>query len=99
MRSIEGIGCDSLTRLGARLREARIARHDAQSVFAERIGASVRTVRAMENGDPKVAIGYWIAAFWVLDRLRELDALLPQGSLFDSYEGRKRIGQSRRGNS
>jgi len=97
MDSMEYINEDTLARLGTRLREARIARHDAQAVFAERIGASVRTVRAMESGDPKVAVGYWIAAFWVLDRLREIDALLPQANLFQNLQGRQRIGRARRG--
>lgn len=82
-----------IQRLGTRLRAARIARQDSQAVFADRIGASVMTVRAMERGDTKVAIGYWLAAFWVLDRLHELDALLPQDNPFADFSARQRISR------
>lgn len=87
-----------LTALGQRLRESRIARGDTQAVFAERIGCSVVTVRAMEKGDPAVGVGWWAKAFWVLNRSSELDGLLKQDSLFVSYAGRKRQ-RGKRGNS
>lgn len=87
-----------LVALGQRLRETRIARGDTQAVFAERLGCSVVTIRAMEKGDPAVGVGWWAKAFWILNRTSELDGLLKQESLFVSYAGRKRQ-RGKRGNS
>jgi transcriptional regulator with XRE-family HTH domain len=81
---------EPLASLGQRLRECRIARGDTQALFADRIGCSAVTVRAMEKGDPTVGIGQWVKAFWILDRLPELDGLLRQSSLFEDFTGRKR---------
>ena len=69
-----------LGNLGARLREARLARDDSMHVFAQRIGVSVPTLRAMEKGSSSVQIGYWANALWALDRLHDLAALLPQSA-------------------
>jgi len=66
----------ALAALGARLRAARLERGDPMSVFAQRIGASESTLRAMEKGSPTVQAGFWIEALWVLDRLDELDPVL-----------------------
>ena len=74
----------ALTVLGRRLRAARLERGDAMDVFAVRVGVSQSTLRAMEKGSPTVQIGSWLAAFWVLDRLDEIDRLLlPHASLLD----------------
>src|SRR6266545_4721427 len=63
---------EALVRLGARLRAARIERDEPMAVFAERIGVSVPTLRAMERGSATVQIGFWMKAFWALDRIGEL---------------------------
>src|SRR5690606_23683367 len=66
------------------LRAARLERDDTVAVFAERLGVSERTVRAMERGLPTVQIGTWIEALWVLDRLDEMrDLLAPRESLIE----------------
>jgi transcriptional regulator with XRE-family HTH domain len=67
---------DALTALGRRLRAARLARNEPQALLAARIGISVPTLRAMEQGAPTVQIGCWVQALWVLDRLGELEGLL-----------------------
>lgn len=64
--------------LGRRLRRARLARNDSMAVFAQRIGVSERTVRAMEHGQPTVQIGTWLEALWVLDELEGLERLLEE---------------------
>ena len=69
-----------LARLGARLREARLARDDSMHVFAQRIGVSVPTLRAMEQGASSVQIGYWANALWTLDRLHDLSAVLRESA-------------------
>jgi transcriptional regulator with XRE-family HTH domain len=71
---------EELARLGARLREARLARDDSMHVFAQRLGVSVPTLRAMEQGASSVQVGYWANALWTLDRLHDLSAVLPQSS-------------------
>lgn len=67
-----------LRMLGTRLRGARLARNEPMALFAERIGVSVPTLRDMERGSPKVQIGFWMNAFWVLGRLDEIVALLAE---------------------
>lgn len=84
-----------LRSLGQRLRRARLERNDTMAVFAERLGVSERTVRAMEHGLPTVQIGTWLAALWLLDELQQLDLVLaPRESLIDrarnESEGRRR---------
>lgn len=75
----------ALKRLGARLREARLARNEPQSRFAARIGVSIPTLRRLEQGDATTQIGHWLEALEVLGRRDELDALLaPAASLFDA---------------
>ena len=49
-----------------RLKALRLARNDTMAVFAERLGVSAGTLRAMEHGTATVNIGVWIRALWVL---------------------------------
>lgn len=76
--------------LGARLREQRLARNDSQAAFAARIGVSIPTLRDMETGSAKAGLGAWLAAFWMLGRLGDVDALLASASLFDDKSTRRR---------
>ena len=73
-----------LVRLGTRLREARLARDEPMALFAERIGVSAATLRAMERGADTVAIKHWANALWALDHLDDLACVLaPQESVLD----------------
>ena len=67
-----------LIALGVRLRQARLGRDETMQLFAQRIGVSVPTLRAMEQGSSSVQIGHWIRALWALDRLSDLAAILAQ---------------------
>lgn len=92
---------DVLRILGERLRAARIERNDTMSVFAERLGVSAGTVRAMERGLPTVQIGIWLNALWILNQLDALGHLLePRDSVLDHLrareKGRRRQRASRR---
>lgn len=70
--------------MGRRLHGARLERNDSMAVFAQRIGVSERTVRAMERGEPTVQIGTWLEALWVLDELEGVERLLEErASLLD----------------
>jgi len=74
---------DRLVALGRRLRVVRVERNEPMTTFAERIGVSVPTLRAMERGAPTVQIGAWASALWALDRLDDLNTVLaaPEGLL------------------
>ncbi len=73
-----------LRRLGERLRLARLSRDEPMAVFAQRIGVSIPTLRAMERGLDSVAIKHWANALWALNRLPDLGAVLePKESVLD----------------
>jgi transcriptional regulator with XRE-family HTH domain len=65
-----------LSELGTRLKALRLARNDTMAVFAQRLGVSAGTLRAMEHGVATVQIGAWAKALWVLDRLDDLNGVL-----------------------
>ena len=89
-----------LSELGKRLRAARIERNDTMDVFAQRLGVSVGTVRAMERGAPTVQVGAWLNALWILNQLETVTRVLePQESPLDrirAQEKRRRQRASRR---
>jgi transcriptional regulator with XRE-family HTH domain len=85
-----------LTGLGSRLRAARIARNDTMEVFAERLGVSVGTVRAMERGAPTVQVGVWLNALWIVNGLDTLKQVLePRESLLDRVRALEKARRSR----
>jgi DNA-binding XRE family transcriptional regulator len=67
-----------LSELGIRLKTLRLTRNDTMAVFAQRLGVSAGTLRAMEHGTATVQIGAWVKALWVLDRLDDLNGVLTQ---------------------
>jgi len=73
-----------LARLSERLRAARLARNEEQSLFGQRLGLTARSYRRLERGDPRVPLGDWIQALDALGRLDELNQLLAHQSLFDA---------------
>ncbi len=73
-----------LADLGQRLRNARLERNDSMAIFAQRLGVSERTVRALEQGRPTVQVGVLLNALWAVDALESLDQVLaPRESLLD----------------
>jgi transcriptional regulator with XRE-family HTH domain len=82
---------EAVRALGRRLRNARIERNDTMMTFAERLGVSEQTVRAMEQGLPTVQIGTWLNALWVLDELTPLGRILePHESLMERARSERR---------
>jgi transcriptional regulator with XRE-family HTH domain len=80
-----------LSQLGGRLRAARIERNDTMEVFAQRLGVSVGTVRAMERGAPTVQIGAWLNALWTLNQLDTITHVLePKESLLDRIRAQEK---------
>lgn len=66
----------ALTRLGRNISLARRRRHMSQQMLAERIGASLATVRRMEEGFAGTALQYLARALQVFGELDKLEALL-----------------------
>jgi transcriptional regulator with XRE-family HTH domain len=73
----------SIEHLGRSLSLARRRRHLSQQDLAERIGASVNTVRRMEDGFPGTALQHLARALQVFGELGKLDQLMdtPQDAI------------------
>ena len=66
----------ALLKLGADLSLARRRRHISQASLAERMGASLSTVRRMEKGDARVPIHFFARALHVFGEIQALEHLL-----------------------
>ena len=66
---------DALTRLGQRLRVARLRRRLRLSDVAERVGVSRFVVADVERGKPTTAVAAYLGTLWALGLLEQLDAL------------------------
>jgi transcriptional regulator with XRE-family HTH domain len=85
-----------LAQLGIRLKTLRLERNDTMAVFAQRLGVSAGTLRAMEHGTATVQIGAWVKALWVLDRLDDLNGVLAQkASLLEQARTPRTRGRQR----
>lgn len=70
----------AIRKLGGDLSLARRRRRFSQASMAERMGASVTTVRRMEKGDVRVPIHFYARALHVLGELQSLANLLDTAS-------------------
>src|SRR5450830_1635038 len=66
----------ALRRLGRSLSLARRRRHMSQEDLAIRIGASVNTIRRMEDGSPGTALQHLARAMQVFGELDQLESLM-----------------------
>lgn len=66
----------AIRKLGADISLARRRRHIAQASLAERMGASLSTVRRMEQGDVRVPIHFYARALHVFGEIHALENLL-----------------------
>ena len=66
----------AIRKLGGDLSLARRRRHLSQASLAERMGASVSTVRRMEKGDVRVPIHFFARALHVFGEIQALAHLL-----------------------
>ena len=67
----------ALEQLGQQLAYARKRRKESLRAWAVRLDVSVPTLTRMESGDPKVAIGVYATALWLVgleDGLKDLAA-------------------------
>ncbi len=66
----------AIQKLGRDISLARRRRHISQGSLAERIGASVNTVRRLEKGDPRIPVHYVARALHVFGELERFNQLL-----------------------
>lgn len=66
----------AIFKLGGDISLARRRRHISQASLAERMGASLSTVRRMEQGDVRVPIHFFARALHVFGEIRALEHLL-----------------------
>ncbi|MDR1934366.1 MAG: helix-turn-helix domain-containing protein [Candidatus Accumulibacter sp.] len=66
----------AIRKLGGDVSLARRRRHISQASLAERMGASLSTVRRMEKGDPRVPIHFFARALHVFGEIQALERLL-----------------------
>lgn len=66
----------AIRKLGGDISLARRRRHISQASLAERMGASLSTVRRMEKGDVRVPIHFFARALHVFGEIQALEHLL-----------------------
>ena len=66
----------AIRKFGSDISLARRRRHISQASLAERMGASVSTVRRMERGDVRVPIHFFARALHVFGEIQALENLL-----------------------
>ncbi len=66
----------AIIKLGSDISLARRRRHISQASLAERMGASLSTVRRMEKGDARIPIHFFARALHVFGEIRALEQLL-----------------------
>lgn len=66
----------AIRKLGGDISLARRRRHISQASLAERMGASLSTVRRMEKGDLRVPIHFFARALHVFGEIQALEDLL-----------------------
>lgn len=69
----------AITKLGRDISLARRRRQLTQASLAERIGASLATVRRLEKGDPRIPLHFMARALHVFGELERLNQLLDTG--------------------
>jgi transcriptional regulator with XRE-family HTH domain len=75
LRILPPAAAQALKALGENLAIARLRRHETQKAWAKRFGISVPTLIRMEQGDPKVGVGIYATALWLIGRAAALAEL------------------------
>ncbi|WP_029009860.1 helix-turn-helix domain-containing protein [Azospirillum halopraeferens] len=89
----------SLKRLGADLRTARLRRNLSVRDVAQKIGTGPRAVQDAEKGKPSTSAAVYAALLWTFDLLGQLDAVAApdrdeEGKILASARDRQRARRS-----
>ncbi|MEO8837723.1 MAG: helix-turn-helix transcriptional regulator [Herbaspirillum sp.] len=68
-----------LIKLGEDLNRARRRRNLTQQEVADRVGASLNTVKRLESGDPRIPLHFLARVLYLFGELDRLDKLLDSG--------------------
>lgn len=66
---------DALTRLGMRLRTARLRRNLTIAEVGKKIGAGSRAIGDAEKGKPSTSVAVYAALLWAFDLIGDLDVV------------------------
>jgi transcriptional regulator with XRE-family HTH domain len=66
----------AIRKLGSDISLARRRRHISQASLAERVGASLSTIRRMEKGDVRIPIHFFARTLFVFGEIRAIEQLL-----------------------
>lgn len=69
----------AITKLGEDINRARRRRRMTQQSLAERIGASLTTVKRMESGDPRIPLHFLARTLYVFGEIERISQLLDSG--------------------
>lgn len=69
----------ALTKLGEDISRARRRRRMTQQSLAERIGASITTIKRMEGGDPRIPLHFVARTLYVFGEIERIGQLLDSG--------------------
>jgi transcriptional regulator with XRE-family HTH domain len=94
--AIPPAAAQALMRLGEHLAIARVRRKETQRVWAARLGVSVPTLLRMEQGDPRVAMGVYATALWMIGRAQALPDLAAPEKDASALESELRAVMKRR---
>lgn len=85
----------ALSHMGENIKLACKRRGYSQSLIADRTGLSRLTVRKIENGDPTVSIGHYVAVLSVLGLVNDLAKIASDDELGRKLQDIKLQGKSR----
>lgn len=96
VRALPGPVLAVLKKQGERIAVARKRRRQTQQDLARRMNVDVRTLRRVEEGDPRVTLGAYMVGLWALGLLKQLEAVADpaldtQGQAFSLEELPQRI--------
>lgn len=83
-----------LSQMGENIKLACKRRGYSQSLIAERTGLSRLTIRKIENGDPTVSFGHYVAVLSVLGLVNDLANVASDDELGRKLQDIKLIGKS-----
>lgn len=87
----------SLIRLGARLRESRVARGWTLEQMSERVFVTSKTLRRLEGGDPGVSLATMTSCLFVLGHAGDVEKLLAEDRIAMSVREAGARRRARRG--